>query len=368
MFSFLSSSSSVVLPSSMKEIPDDLKGSAVIEISSQGESCRHAIQSILRNPKFFKDVHIVYHAFTGSEHSYYPGWDKDLQALKDVHLEPFRHATLNLQQLQTLLLVRIPPDAQVQEGALMQGYDALAYPSCNEAGISSQLELVEYEDTSSMEYLEMFIAYGFLIPLLFLDACRSLVRLFQYNRTCDLRFERLSRVYPATNREAPDRWFLWWIGTGVAMNKRGHGALKQCPSDQGIAFLMRTIKTHRYLHWIGIWWIALWFYYAFFALPWWNLFLSPDYGLGSYLVRDMSQLRWMLWYLLHIFMVGLVAWSSIDEYPSYTLIQRFRLSINFLGLHVLLSSVYLTFLPLVIFVCKIYQLKDGNAKKKKLKR
>lgn len=358
----------------MKEIPDRLKGSALIEISSQGESCRPAVKSILKNHRFFKDVHIVYHGYSGETHVFYPGWEAHHQQLKDLGLAPKCHAYLNLQPLETLLLVRVPPDMKAKEGAFIAGLDSMAYPSCNEAGVSSQLSLVEYENTTSAEYLEAFIFYGFLLPLLFFDACRSLVRLFQYTRTCDLRFERLSRVYPDTNRPPPNRWFLWWIGTGISMTKRGYNACIQMPRDQGIAFLMRTIKTHRHLHWIGIWWIGLVIYYVMFALPWWNLILSSDHGLGSYIVRDIYKWQWILWYLLHILILGLTTWSSVDAYPSYALLNRFQLplfgrcEISFLGLHVLMSSLYLTFLPLMIVICKVYQLKSGVSGKKKKKR
>jgi len=351
MFGF--SSSSIVLPSSMKELPDDLKGSALIQISPQGESCRQAIKSILRSPKFFKDVHIVYQAFSGEDHSFYADYPEHRLALKEKGLEPILHSVLNLQKYQTLLEIEIPPDAKVQHGTFMVGLDTMAYPSCNEAGVSSQLSLVQYENTTPREYLEAFFFYGFLLPLLFLDGCRSLVRAFQYHRTCDVRFRRLSRAYPSTTRAPPNRWFLWWIGTGSAMSKRGHEACIQRPRDQGISFVMRSIKTHRYLNWIGTWWVGLALYYVLFALPWWNLFLSPSWGLGSYIVRDITQLRWILWYLFHVFLLGMVSWSSVDDYPNYML-----------GPHVMLSSLFLTFLPGFIFICKIYQLKSAASKKK----
>jgi len=347
------SSSTIVLPSSLKELPDNLKGSALIQISTQGESCRNAIKSILKAPKFFEDVHIVFQAFTGDDHSFYPDYANHRKELIKLGLDPILHSTLNLQKYQTLLEIEIPPDCKAKPGTFMSGLDSMAYPSCNEAGVSSQLSLVQFEDTTAKEHLEAFCFYGFLLPLLFLDACRSFIRAFQYHRTADVRFRRLSQVYPSTNRAPSDRWFLWWIGTGISISKRGHDACIQRPREQGISFVMRTIKTHRYLNWIGVWWIGLGLYYVLFALPWWNFILSPTWGLGSYIVRDIFQLRWILWYIFHILLLGMVTWSSVDEYPNLML-----------GPHVLLSSFYLTFLPLFIVICKIYQLKSNSIKKK----
>lgn len=354
MFLFNRGGTQNVLPSSMKEFPDHLKGSAVIEISPQGESCRDAVKSIQSNAKFFRDVHFVY--FPGNEDTvYYDGFEEDLKKFENLNLTVYRHSTLNIQKLETLLRVDIAPDLDVTEGAFYVLFDRFAAnPSVNEAGVSSQLYLEGAEKPAPTDILQAMAFYGFILVLLVFDTLRSVMRLFRYNRTVDLKGVRLSRVYPAQTRAPADRWYMWWFFTGVAPTKPGRSSCIQTPTDSGIALLMRTIRSHRYLTWVGLWWVGFWIYYGMFAWPWWNVILDPHSMLGSWLVRDMSVLSWQLFYLFHTFVVGCITWAYVDEYP-------YRLC----NLHIILYTFYLTAFPLIWLVCKVYQLKTGDKRRRK---
>jgi len=354
MFLFNRNSTQNVLPSSMKEFPNHLKASAVIEISNQGESCRDAVKTVLSNTKFFCDVHFVY--FAGNENTvYYPGFLEDFCALQEAGLHVHRHARLNLQKLETLMRIDIAPDLDATEGAFYVLFDCFAAdPSVNEAGVSSQLYLEASERRRPSDIMEAMLFYGFLLVLLVFDTLRSIVRLFRYNRTVDLKGVRLSRVYPHQTRAPPDRWYMWWIFTGVAATQRGASSCIQTPPDSGLALLMRTIRSHRYLTWVGLWWLGFWLYYACFAWPWWNYVLDPHSMLGAWLVRDMSRTFWQLVYVAHTFFAGCITWAYVDEYPYHLK-----------GLHVLTYTLYLTFFPIAWFVCKVYQIKTGDKRRRK---
>jgi hypothetical protein len=340
---FSISSSRAELPSSLKVFPDTLKASAVITISNQGESCQKAVKSVIGNAKFFKDVHIAY--FQGGDSTdYYTGWKEDEETLVKLGLVPIRHSIFNLQKLETLLRVDIPPDVEATEAAFLTLFDAMVSPSINEAGVASELALVGWEKPSPRNLLEAMFFHGFLIVLLMLDSMRSAFRLFSYNRTADLRATRMSLVYPNTLRPPPNRWYMWWLFTGVATTVPSNGTCTQDPSDEGSSLFVRTVKTHRHLSWIGIWWLGYFLYYVAFALPWWNTFMSPESKIGAWLMRDPFAWYWIMMYLFHSAIVGLVAWKNVPVY-AYRLWP----------FHIIFYTVFLTLSPAVLVLTKVWQ-------------
>lgn len=354
--SVFSSSGATQLPSSLKVFPEHLKASAVISISDRGESCQEAIETVLSNHKFFKDLHIVY--FAGKEDTvYYEGWLKDLEELKALGLEPIRHSTLNLQKLGTLLKIDIPPDMDAGEGAFYMLLDTMAVTSVNEMGVVSDMNIDPQEQgkAGAQTILEAMFAYGFLLVLLILDSMRSAFRLFQYHRTNDLRATRLSTVYPGKTRAPTDRWWMWWIFTGVAASKRGGNACIQraggTPENSGLNLLIRTVKTHRYMSWTGVWLLAYLFYYLIFAYPWWNGLLSEGTRLGDWLIRDVTSILWITMHIVHLFVVGCISWIYMEvPYKLY-------------GFHVIFYPFFLTLSPLVFFLSKIAQVKKSSQRR-----
>lgn len=326
-----------------------LKGSAVIRISPQGESCERGLLSVKRNADRFADVHLVQLA-SNPDTEYYPGYNKHLQELEANGVHVVRHSVFNEQLLETLLLVEVPPDCDATTGAFDTLFNTLlASPSLNEIAVSSQLS-IEPASAPPAKILEALLFYGFLLVLLVFDTLRSAARLGRYSRSCDLRARRLSRVYPAHVRLPPDRWYMWWFFTGVARTRRGDATCVQVPPDEGASLVMRTIKEHRHLTWWGVWWAGFWLYYFVGALPWWNGVLS---GWGLYFTRDISALYWSVTYVLHTLFAGILVWIYVDEYPYYLLVP-----------HVLLYTVFLTLFPAMWFLCKIWPVKSARKPQK----
>lgn len=357
VFSIASTANAQQRPSEMKEFPEHLKASAVISVSNQGESCREGVLTVLATAKFWKELHIVY--FPGSDSTvYYSGFEKDLEELRSVGLEPIRHCTFNHQKMSTGLRVNIPPDCEASEGALYMIFDAMMNRSTNETGVASQLYLEAPPNQpriASKDFLEALLAYGIIVVLLVFDTLRSVFRLSRYNRTCDLYARRVNRIYPGDMREAPERSYMWWIFTGTSATQRGGQACLQRPEDTGFAFLIRSVKTHRYMSWTGVWWLGFLSYYLLFAWPWWNVFLSPQTRLGVWLIRDLSTSTfWQMLYILHTLFVGVIFWVNVEHWP-------YKLQM----VHIPLYTLFLTASPAVFVFCKLYQFKSSSIRKRR---
>jgi len=317
-----------------------MEGSAVIKIDEFDTSPQQAIRSILENHQYFKDVHLVKHGYSSHE-SLYPGFQEDLEKLRQAGLPVTWHSELDPPVLVTKAAISLPPDVRVTDGALSTlQQDMLKHgANCDHFAVSSvtYIELDEGDERNPRVWLEA-LSYGFLLVILMLDTFRSIVSLFQYHRTVDLRADFLTVTYPNRTRIAPDRWWRWWIGTGICYARRAGAACMQLPDpkDQGLKFVLRTIKTHRAMG-IGGWILGFLFYYAFFSWPWWNNLIDPHSRLGSWICRDMTALYWQIPYLLHTAVVGWMAW------------QYFEFPLKMLPLQVLLYTFYLTLSPIIFF-------------------
>lgn len=327
-----------------KDFPAERRVSAVIRISEFDESPEQAVQTVLENPQFFKDLHIVKFGYSTVE-KLYPEWPTDLEALEKLGLSPVWHADLDLRKLETHAIVELTPDLRATDGALtaliedMNKYGG----SCDHYAVSS-ITFVEYAKRPTPGVvLEALLSYGFLLVVLMMDTFRSAINLFQYHRTVDLRATFTMATYGERVRLAPNRWWMWWFFTGTCTSKRGGAACMQVPSekDQGLQFVLRTIKTHRSLG-IGLWIFGFALYYFFFAWPYWNYLVDPRTRLGSWLSRDMTALYWMIPYLLHTALVGWVAWQWI-ELP-------FRL----LPLLIIGYTFVLTVSPIILFYARFH--------------
>jgi hypothetical protein len=326
-------------------VPTEKKVSAVITISDADESPERAIQSIIENPQFFADVHLVKHGYS-SQYRMYDGWADDLEMLITLGLSPVWHSKLEPSKLRTRAIVDIEPDLWVADGALTTLLDDIeANPTCDHFAVSSLTTIALPDGGTPRMHLES-LSYGFLIVILVLDTLRSIGSLFQIHRTVDLRARLLTATYPNRVRVAPYRWWVWWFGTGVSTTKKAGYACIQIPAakDQGIEFVLRTIKTHRYMG-VGMWTVWYTLYYAIFAWPFWNTFLMrSNWWVAMWLLRDMRSPWWISIYVGHTALVGYITLRYL-KFPR----QEIRL------LQIVLYTFYLTASPLVFLYGRFYQ-------------
>lgn len=332
MWSLLFGNTAQVLPSQMKELPEELRGSAVITVSHHGESASNGIKSVLKNVHFFKDVHI-------NRKNTYAAYQEDVQDLRAQGIVVYESSVFNEQKLHTLLRIDVPPDARMEEATLFALWDAMANDHTNVAGVASQLAIIPYQDMTWREWFNDFVWGGFVLVLYYFDAFRWLVSGAQYIGTNDVRASRMSRVYPSHLRDPPNRWYLWWIGTGIAPVWKND--LVQDPSDRGMSLVARIIRTHRHLTWVGMWWLGLIVFQFCFGLPWWNYVISRDIFIGHYLYRDMSTILWRIYYPLICIPFLIAVWNHVQKYPPYLL-----------GIHSVMFPVYATLLLPIIFLFK----------------
>ncbi len=332
-------------------LPRHRQVSGVIRISEFDESPEQAVQTILASPHFFADVHLVKFGHSSLE-KFYPGWDKDLAALRALNLDPVWHSQLDHKKLKTHALVNLTPDVRSTDGALATLIDDMDKNggSCDHFGVSS-ITFIEYDTkpVSPVVVLEAMFSYGFLLVILMMDTFRSIINLFQYHRTSDLTCDFTTTTYGGRVRVAPNRFLFWWFFTGISPSKRGGAACMQIPSenDQGLTFLLRTIKTHSN----GLWIFGFALYWWLFSWPLANYILDSRTRWGYWLIRDMTALYWAIPYILNTALVGYVAWMHV-EFP-------FRL----LPVHVLLFTFFLTASPLILLYGRFHTSRASWKKK-----
>lgn len=321
--------------------------SIVTQISEFNESIHKATKSVIAFSKtgLVADWHIV------TPFGYDTSVINDKETLVELDklgLVPVWHSVrLNETKLKAKAIVYLEPDLSVTDGALTQLVDHMVYTGADHGAVSSILII-----KSNLTF--QALSYGFLLVILMLDTLRSIVCLFQYNRTTDLRMRLVTSTWNNRIRLAPYRWFFWWIGTGMTHTIRGGSSCKQVPDkrDQGVAFVLRTIKTHNHMN-IGLYWILGYLlYYFIFAFPLWNYIIPRTFYLAPYLLRNPFAWYWISTHLLHMAVVGYLSWLYIDC-PLITL-------------HVLLYPVYLTLSPVLFLYGRFHHSRAGWKKSKKI--
>lgn len=314
------------------------KGSAVISISAARESPKRALRSIIENHGYFADVHIVKHGYNSQE-VLYNGYETDIRLLTELKLAPQWHSSLDTSKLATRAIVRIEPDVSVADGALADLFkDMIEHGgSYDFFGVSNELILRPPKNGFSLD----FLAYGYLLVITVLDALRSLVSLWQYHKTSDLRATLVSVTFPNRVRVPTPNWFRWWFLTRIYPSRNGGTACQQVPKrGAGWNFVARYIKTHNHMG-IGVYWILfLILYVAVFGLPFWNLFVHPNSTIGLYIYRDLTSSIWIAANLVHLGIVGLLSLP--------------RLNVPLMGLLLLLYPLYLTTAPFVFLYARVF--------------
>jgi hypothetical protein len=311
------------------------------------ESGFQGVDSVIRNAHLIRDLHFVRFGHNGGQEELYDGWHEHLKRLGALGLEPTWHSmALDASKLKSLALVHIEPDLYVTESAFLTLLEDAAYPRTlfhkQQFAVSSILN-VRAPLLTMHAFTHAFLAYGFLMVVLALDYLRALVSQGSYHRVVDLRAQLVTPTYPKQQRlaEAPLawRWGWWWFGpsgSGIAPPTSGGTSCMQCPDarDQGMPFVLRTIRKHSGMGWGLWWWAGFALYYFSIALPWWT------YVIGSYrplwwMQRDMTNVWWISFYLLHCAVVGLCATKNM------------RFPYHVMALQTLVYPVFVTLSPLI---------------------
>lgn len=327
---------------------------AVIQISEFNESPQLAIKSVLQHSAPFACVVLVKLNCT-TDTVPYDGFDMDKQALKEKGIAVFWQSKLDVTKLPANVraIVRMEPDVIATEAAINALIEDMTDYTYNYYAIATTLN-IEHSKTRDPRVWFQSLSYGFLLVVLVMDTLRSWFSLFRYNRTVDMRGQKLQITFPNRISLASEHWYMWWIGTGICQTRNGGTSAQQMPAekDQGIGFTLRTIKYHKQMTW-GLWWpIFFALYYCAFAWPWYNYYLSPHSLLGKWLIRDMSQWYWQSLYLAHTALVGLLAWLEIKLPKTYVPMVGDQSLL--LPMQVLLYTVYLTLSPLIFVYAKLH--------------
>jgi hypothetical protein len=207
------------------------------------------------------------------------------------------------------------------------------------------------------EWTEAFFAYGWLLVMIVLDSFRFVLNFGAYHRNIDITARLVSVTYPNRTVLAPHRWWRWGgLGSGMATPINGGEVCMLLPlpgKDQGMAFALRLIRTHRTMG-MGIWLIGFAFYYAIFATPWWMLFfdrLSVPLILGHGYDPRAWPLYWSIPQVAHLLVVAIISYRQL--YVPWGL----------QSLQVLLYPFYLASAPFVFIYARLArsQALYGNA-------
>jgi hypothetical protein len=367
-------------------LPQEERYAAIIEISEFGESPSAAIKSIVANPGYFKEVHLVQHGYSSSNVPYY-AWPSDIKALTALGLAPVWHARLDTDKVRAGAAVYIQPDAQVADGALSMLHEDMVYGAKNAKNQThfavtpiTSIRLDRDKRRDPLEWILTLVdvmSYGFLLVVMMVDWGRSLFNGYKYHPTFNLRAVCLFTTYPQRVQQAPTR-FSWWLwNPNQCRAKSGGSALLHIPKGKntGLSFVLRTIKTHQMLGY-GAWVFGFIFYYWLFAWPWWNglafkggpwgilqLLTRNPWGILQLLTRNPWAWYWQTVMVLHTLVVAIVAWTCME------------LPLGLLPLQVLLYTFYLTLAPLLLVYGRFHvsraswvhfgEAKKRNNKKKK---
>ncbi|MBX9636414.1 MAG: hypothetical protein K2Q45_02545 [Nitrosomonas sp.] len=322
---------------------DKTKVCAVISVSESDENCFQAMSSVVDSPQFFNQVILIKKSFNNLEQPY-EKYEEHVQSLAKQNISVSWQSELNVEKINALAIIRLEPDVYASKGALQTLVeDMIAKSGSKDHFAVSSILIIDLEKSTNI--IECF-PYGFLLVIMMLDFFRYAFAVFGYSRTVDVRGQLLSKTYPNKVRLAPNRWWAWWFGTGISSTSYGGASAIQWPDkkDQGLGFVLRTIKTHKHMSFGICWLLFYFFYYLVFAFPFWHWLLSPTSFVGRWLTRDIYSLFYIIPSLLHLALVGFIAWWNV-RFPN-THIPLVGPREVILPLQVLLYPFYLAASPL----------------------
>lgn len=294
------------------------------------------------------DVHVVQWGYNSDN----PKWKLGVEALRKAGIPLFVHSTFDQQAQDTLIsraLVRVDPALYVSDGALkmlieqMETRSSLPLFSNEHFAVSSELWIVtdESEKRNLRVWSESALAYGWLLVVLVLDTLRYYINLGSYHRNLDLTARLVSVTYPNRTVLAPHRWWWPWggLGSGIAAPQSGRGGCFVLPAqgEQGMNFVLRVVRAHRYMG-IGVWLVPFALYYCALAFPWWALVL-PQAFVPWWMLMSLDPRAWP-WYwqmvhLLHLLVVALVSYNQLTLKVPWVM----------QSVHILLYPLYLATAP-----------------------
>lgn len=318
-----------------------LKGqrvAAVIQVSDYREDCSAGIESVVRLKEYFRELHII----LPRKYEIPDSGRTSLAPLEvHTHYEEFAQGSLNKD---TLLLVHIQPDQKVEEKALETLLESahLHRQSCDHYAVRGKIDC----EQQKRHYL-----LGFVWFIAYMDWFRTLFNWWGYHRTDDLRATKVVPSFPhhsviATYQHA---WIFAIFSRIASVEYINDTSLSSEPRDD--LYVFRHILTHAHMGISNIPWILSYLvYYFLFSLPWWNLFLdAPQYTEAS--IRSSAYI--LLYWIAHRNPAGwifTVLWCIQIIVMMIIISKRFK-HVNLSW--VFLMPLYVTLSPLVFLVGRI---------------
>lgn len=301
------------------------------------------------------DVHLVQWGYGGTaaaataDEELPPG----LRALRKAGIPWYLHNVLDVEKLHTKALVRIPAATALTAGALTALVDRMRAPPSWLSGSKPD----HYALSSGVicppqrgSWIDMALAYGWLLVALVCDAARYVWHAGAYHRRgLDVTARLASATFPNRVVLAPHRWWCPWNPLGSGMDRpieAGDACLQvPPPNGQDMSYVMRLLRTHPHMG-LGLWLLPFTLYYCAFAAPWWHLLLPRSWVPFWWMDWPLDPRRWpWYWQMLqaaHAMLVALVSYRQL-ELPWQ----------GMQSLHVLLYPLWLATFPLVLVYARL---------------
>jgi len=325
----------------------------IIQISRWEEDATRAAQTVARNQSSIGQVIVLRH---GAKPDPEPGWTKLI-----THQPIEWMAVLDENEIRHSAVVEMPADLWADEQAFkdlkisMNDYggplrDCWMRGGCDQFAVTSSI-FIDPETPLSF-WGSSFFWYGYLMFWIFQDWISYGFKWFQHHRSVDLR-ARAANPYWASRKTrvmlAPRRCFRDWCGSKTRRPVSAPEAQCMiCPTtnDQGFSFVARIFQNQygpAWNVWLLPWAVGFAIYYWTFALPWWNLFVSPATW-GWWLQRaEFFTTLPLFFYAIHS--VAMIVLS----------LSYLQLPYNSIFLLAVLYPIHLTTLPIFFFVAYFWR-------------
>lgn len=296
-----------------------------IPISSFGESCKDAIESIIANRIHVGQVRIIYPAYRDDATSMYPKWPEHRETLEKNNIGVFFDAKLNPDNLEnaTSVVVEVPPTCRLTLGA---------FDSIHNQIKSANATQTHFSLATSTEFRGFSLFHGFFIVLTVLDWFWNYF--FEFNKLIQYTDVRGRFILKKGGKTfLPDaNQFSWRLWNSNVMPKVYAGDTARL---QGLDIISR-LHNHSHMK-FGLWLILF--------LPVWFILTSSWYSMISMAISFRSA--WMGSYALTIWVVEILFCMLISGHYVKNPYNKFFYA---------LFPIYFAFFPFILVYSKLLRI------------
>lgn len=302
----------------MKTISNDYIASVLIRSGSNVLSIEPAIQSVISNHMFIKELIIESKVFDSNK-ALYKNWTQDLAKLKELKLEPIWQVKFDVNAVTTDAVIELNPCSKILESAFVTIYNRMARnDSYQHYAISSSLD-IESENKSFFDPTQWISAFGYGLFLFFLvmDTWRYVLNLGKYHRWGDFKVHTIIRTYPRKKYLVPYKKCRYLLFTGIdGTHSMSDDVTQNIKNTNGFWFTHQAIHNDTNLE-LGRWFFFLYPFLLFFYTQ--CIWTSPIwlFGWGGNSYFTLFTARWIVFsiYAFQVIPVLIIVWISIVRFP-----------------------------------------------------